>query len=279
MDDFDHIREPLIRKAASLTGETPVNIVVLARQLGVVEIEPRSIEFDGYLARRPDGGLAIRYRRGASPARTRFTIAHEVGHMLIAGELGREVATPVARSDFRDSSEERLANRIASELLMPERSMYEHLQSAAVAWNTIDRIARLLEVSRDSLLVRLAELPWLAYLELSRQLPTGLLKQGAIKLLSLRTGRLFFEAQPTALLARLTDELGAAGGRSQHSITVWIHDVPRRIQMIGRHRSVRGQSVPQFVHWSVHHRESRHTTAVERIPARPSDGMLTTAGE
>ena len=104
-------------------SSVPVDIVGIAREAGVASIESRSMNIDGYLGRSPKGQLIIRYNAGNPWRRNRFTIAHEIGHLLIARCDGREIAAPVGRTWDRNESEELLANRIAAELLMPERRL------------------------------------------------------------------------------------------------------------------------------------------------------------
>src|SRR5579864_1748252 len=118
------ITERVIARAKELAGNRiPVDVEEIARACGVVEISVRPIPLDGYLARRPDGQLAIRYSSDSSPTRVRFTIAHEIGHLVIADETECPLEGPVARGPNRDAIVERLANRFASEILMPEHQL------------------------------------------------------------------------------------------------------------------------------------------------------------
>ena len=147
-------------------SRVPVDIESVARMHGVTSIEPRRLKVEGYLGCLPDDRLVIRFKLGSSPERQRFTIAHEVGHIIIARIQGRTIRGPIARATERDDGEERLANRIAAELLMPEQALSAALADQQVGWNTIARLSRRFCVSRSSLIRRLRELPSLLAIDI-----------------------------------------------------------------------------------------------------------------
>jgi hypothetical protein len=107
--------------AASL----PVNVEGLAARVGVSRIESRPMKATGLLIA-DRGSLSILTRAGDPPHRRRFTIAHELGHILLARAAGEEIDR-FHRGRTRYTNEERAADRLAAELLMPS-----HLVSAAL---------------------------------------------------------------------------------------------------------------------------------------------------
>src|SRR5262245_3139875 len=133
----------------------PVDIVALGHQLGISSIEPREMIDDGYVGRRSDGTFVIRYRRSNSPERTRFTIAHEIAHLIIARVTGVDIMEAKHRRGC--SYEETTANRIAAELLMPERLIHDRLQSAPPDWKTILGMRSVFQVSTTALVRRIID--------------------------------------------------------------------------------------------------------------------------
>ncbi|MDB5338837.1 MAG: hypothetical protein JWN70_4456 [Planctomycetaceae bacterium] len=244
--EIAQIWESLLKKAEQLVCDAPIDLHSFARCLGVAEIAPRVIDFDGYLARRPDGRLAIRFRADSTPARARFTIAHEIAHILIAKELGKEIQSPVARSYYRDDEEERLANRVASELLMPAKSTAHVLQSLDVSWDTIQRIARMFKVSLSAAALRVKEIGEISYLEIS---PARDLNCGPV-IHSRLLRNLLFDSPPCVLLKRLADELNQQPrALTQHSVVVLVDGQQRSFQLLGWVREKGDSMATHFFGW------------------------------
>jgi len=106
---------------ASVTGP-PVDVDALARIVGAeVRRRPNSPDISGLLYRQGED-LIIGVNADDSPARQRFTIAHEIGHLkLHQSGFFVDRAYRAWRDDLpSDPNEERQANWFAAELLMPE---------------------------------------------------------------------------------------------------------------------------------------------------------------
>ena len=102
---------------------------------------------DGRIIASPSGGGVIRVANQDNEGRTRFTLAHEIGHFILHADQ------PIDRSDnsktlmvWHDESEEAEANIFAAELLMPEflfgpesrktTPSIKHLEKLAVLFGT-----------------------------------------------------------------------------------------------------------------------------------------------
>src|SRR6476469_995567 len=101
----------------------PFSLHMLAASLGArVEVRPGGPE--GRVVVR-DGRFVVQMREGASWRRQRFTLAHEVAHLLLFSadaEAGRLRAVPSSSEhDFR--AVERLCSVGAAELLMPRNDL------------------------------------------------------------------------------------------------------------------------------------------------------------
>ena len=111
--------------------------------------------------------LEIWVRRDESPARRRFTVAHEVGHHLLHSDGAAVLCRPVdvVGADTGEKARERQANRFAAELLMPEPLVREHADRDGP--DPIALAARF-EVSDIAMGFRLVNLGYLT------QLPVGI---------------------------------------------------------------------------------------------------------
>ncbi len=89
------------------------SLEALARKLGVSRIAEERLPFDGGLFELASGELVIKLNSESSFVRKRFTLAHEIAHLLLN-------TVPAHRSTSRtDEALERTCDLIAAELLMP----------------------------------------------------------------------------------------------------------------------------------------------------------------
>lgn len=136
----------------------PVDVEGIAEDL-YIPIEDVEIKGDqhGELCRQSDGRFIIRIDQelsnSSSQNRRRFTIAHEIAHYMLHGHRlkERECIERGLKDGWEDYRESE-ANRLAADILMPHNLM-ETLINEGV--NTIKGIANALEVSEQSLKIRL----------------------------------------------------------------------------------------------------------------------------
>lgn len=175
------IRLAAIARARSLVmhhnAGTPATerLEALKRSLGVSSIEAESMHSSGSVRRRPDGRFEVRYSNTLRPTRRNFTVAHELGHIVLDQFLPHMAQVrPNERTmaGGRYCAIERLVDRLASELLMPENAIAEALRAECVQQRSegairiryLQAIAALrakFEVSETALVLRLQELPQL----------------------------------------------------------------------------------------------------------------------
>lgn len=93
------------------------------------------------------GVFFIRYNVSHSVKRNRFTVAHEIGHLL----LGH--TSPCTRSNNSKEINEVEANQFAAELLMP----LSFLKTEIKRYTTVDSLAKAFWVSRDAMSKRVLE--------------------------------------------------------------------------------------------------------------------------
>ncbi len=132
----------------------PIDVEQLAEQLGVRCIEPREMFEEGRLERRGDD-VRIYIRPDLSPRRARFTIAHEVAHLLLV----RSEAPLVAYRDrLQTDDEERLCDRIAASIVLPAPWVEQRFAHRSQNLSTVRHLAHTAQVSMAAATVRLTEL-------------------------------------------------------------------------------------------------------------------------
>jgi Zn-dependent peptidase ImmA (M78 family) len=139
----------------------------IARALGVQVVRKTlADDVSGLLIRPEAGPPAIVVNKGHPRVRQRFTIAHELGHLVL--HRGRPVLVDHVRLNLRDARsraavdvEEIEANAFAAELLMPRSLMVAELNRAAARSDSARLAADLAEgfgVSKEAAEYRLVNL-------------------------------------------------------------------------------------------------------------------------
>ncbi len=119
----------------------PVDLVRIARHLGVQRIRELDIRLDGQLVELADGGYEVILSRNAPHTRRRFTLAHEIGHILAASPGDESM-------NCGDAAAEELCNRVAAELLIPERFITD--RAAGMDVGTLRRLATRFQCSLEA---------------------------------------------------------------------------------------------------------------------------------
>jgi hypothetical protein len=134
---------------------------------GIREIKPPMAldihSFEGSLVRNPNDAAewGIFYNGSAGPERIRFTIAHELGHLILhrAQQIRVECDKGgVTSGQFDDRNIEREANEFASNLLMPIDVLRRLLgDQRKVTLHLLSDVARTFQVSFEALCLRFVE--------------------------------------------------------------------------------------------------------------------------
>lgn len=146
-----------------LSLEPPVDVLRIAKSLATVTEKVFPQQIDGLCLdlKSPGKRPKIWLSKSLGHIRRRFTLAHEIGHIIIpwhTGSIVDELEAPrsTARGRYRQMEAE--ANRFAAELLMPSswvRSLSERAEHAAGVMHTIVRHA---DVSFQAALFRVEKL-------------------------------------------------------------------------------------------------------------------------
>ncbi|MCH7738147.1 MAG: ImmA/IrrE family metallo-endopeptidase, partial [Chloroflexi bacterium] len=116
--------EDIVRANSLGSNKRPVDVFGLAAELGVRVIEKKPISSDAMLIHH-GGEYKIVVNDHGDPAyatRQRFSIAHELGHLLLqqSGIEKRSSSETKHRDSFGRNQEERMCDQIAAEILMPK---------------------------------------------------------------------------------------------------------------------------------------------------------------
>lgn len=130
----------------------PERLVKILKPL--VEVRPLG-GCDGMCIARGDQAV-IFLNEAHGEARRRFTLAHELGHLLLgipptAGESLADMLTS-------DNEEERQVNAVAAELLLPQKIVAENIKEIPVVAEVLKRFAKLARVSELTTALRVADL-------------------------------------------------------------------------------------------------------------------------
>lgn len=163
-DDLSTPEERLAaRMVYRLSLQPPVDVLKIASSLATVTMKSFPQEIDGLCLdlKQPGKRPKIWVSRSLGVVRRRFTLAHEIGHIVIpwhTGSIVDELEAPrsAARGKYRQMEAE--ANRFAAELLMPSRwvrALSERAEHVAGVMHTIVRVA---QVSFPAALFRVEKL-------------------------------------------------------------------------------------------------------------------------
>ena len=139
--------------------EWPVNLDSLAAKWGVTAIEKQPISSAGMLLPNRNGYKVI-LNQNQSRVRQRFSLAHELGHLLFnkAG-IADSVREPKRRNSLAaNPAEERLCDQIAAEILMPRMAFYEDGWMEGWSLNSLRTLASKYETSIPATALRMVDL-------------------------------------------------------------------------------------------------------------------------
>lgn len=144
----------------------PIPVEVVAEASGALVVRTRLDEDLAGMLIRDGNRKVIAVAQDHAHVRQRYTIAHELGHLVMhpgrpliaesahAVRVDRRQNTP----GFADQREEREANQFAAALLMPPAAVYEEwdrLGNSAISRAIIETLARRFDVSSQAMQYRL----------------------------------------------------------------------------------------------------------------------------
>ncbi|HWP60448.1 MAG TPA: ImmA/IrrE family metallo-endopeptidase [Candidatus Acidoferrales bacterium] len=120
----------------------PVDLFRLARKVGIQRVTQAQTLLDGQLVELPGGSYEVILSRSAPVTRQRFTLAHEIAHLLLFPHNA-------GCNQARESEE--LCNVAASELLIPARFLTQVLAAdSSGALQSLLKVTRLFRCSLEA---------------------------------------------------------------------------------------------------------------------------------
>ena len=151
-------KNEVVRRYRLEALQKPVPLEILAKNWGVVSIKTEAISSDGMLlpGRR---GYTIILNQSKSRLRRRFSLAHEMSHLLLQKcGISNGSAVNHRGSDESDGGEERLCDEIAAEILMPRLAFEEDAWMEGWSLRSLRILSREYETSMTATARRMVEL-------------------------------------------------------------------------------------------------------------------------
>ena len=157
-------RTPIFRKAMEKVAELtdgqslPIDLHTIAARVGVVTIEQADIRTDAYTRPSGDGRYAVRLKRDSTKQRQAFSLAHEIGHILIANELNDRRFTSGHSVSQQDKQLESSCDKLAVELLMPAARFKEIAKAHGWGMSSVSALSRTFGSSFEATIRRCVEM-------------------------------------------------------------------------------------------------------------------------
>jgi hypothetical protein len=153
---LEQVVDYLLVRAGCFT--LPTDLERVAEHLDVVEIQKKPIAAEGYVEQAEGHGYRVVLRLDRGLERQRFSLAHELGHIIVH-RMTRSRDTMLSRqyractSVSSEVNEEAIADRIAGLLLLPPWSLNQRLPSD-FSLKSIIGLASMAKASASTALIR-----------------------------------------------------------------------------------------------------------------------------
>jgi Zn-dependent peptidase ImmA (M78 family) len=121
-------------------------------ELYEIEVRRSNLNCDGWCLQVEDRAI-IRVNQATTVPRQRFTLAHELGHLILGFPtvIGESMLSSVNRS-----TEERTVDKLAADILLPKAKVLNEIREVPITAAVIEKIARRALVSGVVVALRLA---------------------------------------------------------------------------------------------------------------------------
>ncbi|MEX0800391.1 MAG: ImmA/IrrE family metallo-endopeptidase [Dehalococcoidia bacterium] len=149
-------KEAALERARQILRESgidgpPVDIERVARLMGTVAVEEARLGDVAACLLPGTRGHTILINRRSHPLRQRFSIAHEIGHLILG-------ARGIRFRDMRTGPAERLCDELAAELLMPHEIFTREMDAKPVSLDTICDLANTFQTALEPAAIRFGAL-------------------------------------------------------------------------------------------------------------------------
>ena len=154
---WSDVVDRLLDTARSSASIPPTPIDALAHLVGIKKIvrEP-GLPFSGRLIPIGDS-YVVELCSDEHPSRQRFTLGHEIGHILLSTNKARQVGAQFLRCG-RDARLEKQCDIISGRLLLPREELCAFLDATGPTIHALKEACKRFEVSWQAMAIRLPEL-------------------------------------------------------------------------------------------------------------------------
>ena len=165
MANFDKAFETAKAEARRLvepfaSKKSKVDLDAICRAVGVTRVTEQPMLATGLLvAKKSEWHVYL--KKGMTNNRKRFTVAHEVAHILLGQALGEQRTQYSRDNSLAYNQEERAADRLAGELLIPDALLRQNLVAYNAdrdgIWPKVYKLSTFFGVSVSALVFRILE--------------------------------------------------------------------------------------------------------------------------
>lgn len=135
----------------------PINLRGIASSLGIDVVEDDIGKVDAFIM--PEGGRYLAVVNSTQfPTRRRFSLAHEIAHVVLAGEIADPKFRYTECSAARNNPIERACNELASAMLMPESVFRQHANAQGWGLKGIESLSGIFDTSFEATIRRCIDL-------------------------------------------------------------------------------------------------------------------------
>lgn len=142
--------------AADNVQTLPVPLQRLYPTVGIRKVRQIETVLEGGLTRNDDGSFDVIVRADRPPVRRRFSLAHEIGHLLFYTHAPAAKRARALSGEVAPEEEERLCNVAAEELLVPQAYLDALVDSGKPPTAVTAQVIADCEVSTTAALIRVA---------------------------------------------------------------------------------------------------------------------------
>ena len=146
-------------RVASLVEDAtlPIDLYRIADKLGIDVVEDDIGKVDAFIL--PEGNRYLAVVNSTQlPSRRRFSLAHEIAHVVIGGEISDPKFRYTECTAARNNPIERACNELASDMLMPVDIFRHHADSCGWNLNGITPLTQIFDTSFEATVRRCIDL-------------------------------------------------------------------------------------------------------------------------
>jgi len=148
--------ERLVDRLRGHAAIPPVRVDAIAALVGIQKVVETSLPYSGRIV--PIGTkYIVELNAEEHPVRKRFTLGHEIGHVLLASRDNRHHGQQFLRCG-RNADLEKYCDLIGASLLLPRRELVDVLGDHSLSIHLLREATRVFEVSWSALAIRIAGL-------------------------------------------------------------------------------------------------------------------------